>query len=350
MLEKTPKQLPFSKTAAPPRGLRRAATGAIGRPRVLPPERLRLDHDLELDDPGKQAFEAPDEAPGRQVRLESLVREWLLDLQVLGRSRTTIDWYDQKLRWYLQHGEAITLDQLTGFELKRFLAEQQSRGLSENTVHGDFQTIKAFANWALREGYGVDPALLRVRAPKVARQEMETYSAEQQQAILRVAPAGWARMAVAILLGTGMRVGELCALSLDDLEDDDEATFLKIRRGKGSKFRRVPVSHQLRRELIRYLNRTRPSCSSEQLLVLRDGRAVSVECVSRFFQRLGRRVGFRIHAHKFRHTFATEYLRRGGEIERLRRILGHTTYVMVMRYVHLDKGDLYLGFDQCAPF
>ena len=51
-----------------------------------------------------------------------------------------------------------------------------------------------------------------------------------------------------------------------------------------------------------------------------------------------------------RHTFATEYLRRGGEIERLRRILGHTTYVMVMRYVHLDKGDLYRDFESCAPF
>jgi integrase len=48
-------------------------------------------------------------------------------------------------------------------------------------------------------------------------------------------------------------------------------------------------------------------------------------------------------------TFATEYLRRGGEMERLRRILGHTTYVMVMRYVHLDKGDLGKDFDERSP-
>src|ERR1035437_5458248 len=46
------------------------------------------------------------------------------------------------------------------------------------------------------------------------------------------------------------------------------------------------------------------------------------------------------------YTFGTEYVRRGGEVERLRRILGHTTYVMVMRYVHLDKADL--GKDYCA--
>jgi integrase/recombinase XerD len=84
--------------------------------------------------------------------------------------------------------------------------------------------------------------------------------------------------------------------------------------------------------------------------VLRDGRPVSVACVSLVFQRLRRLVGFRVHAHKFRYTFAIEYLRRGGGIERLCRILGHTTYVMVMRYVHLDKGDLYRDFDQCAPF
>ena len=54
--------------------------------------------------------------------------------------------------------------------------------------------------------------------------------------------------------------------------------------------------------------------------------------------------------HKFRHTFATEYLRRGGEMERLRRIVGHTTYSTVMRYVHLDKGDLGRDFDQWSPF
>ncbi len=52
----------------------------------------------------------------------------------------------------------------------------------------------------------------------------------------------------------------------------------------------------------------------------------------------------------FRHTFATEYLRKGGDIERLRRVLGHSSYVMVMRYLHLDKGDLGKDFDLRSPF
>jgi integrase/recombinase XerD len=153
-----------------------------------------------------------------------------------------------------------------------------------------------------------------------------------------------------ILLGTGMRVGELCALTVEDIEDEGEAAFFKARHGKGAKFRRVPVSHRLRRELIRYMNRIRPQSSVHELLLRADGQPVYLGTVSELLKRIRRRVGFRVHAHKFRHTFATEYLRQGGEIERLRRILGHTTYAMVMRYVHLDKGDLYRDFDERTPF
>jgi len=75
-----------------------------------------------------------------------------------------------------------------------------------------------------------------------------------------------------------------------------------------------------------------------------------VQSACNMLQRIRAKVGFPLHAHRFRHTFATEYLRRGGEMERLRRILGHTTYLMVMRYVHLDKGDLGKDFDERSPF
>jgi site-specific recombinase XerD len=84
--------------------------------------------------------------------------------------------------------------------------------------------------------------------------------------------------------------------------------------------------------------------------VLQDGKSVSVECFTQMLRRLKKLIGFAVHAHKFRHTFATEYLKRGGEIERLRKILGHTSYAMVMRYVHLDRGDLARDFDQRTPF
>ena len=282
--------------------------------------------------------------------VRALLREWLLELKVMGRSARTVDWYQQKMDWYRRSGGVENLEELNAFELKRFLAEQQERGLSDNTIHGFFQVIKSFANWCAREEYPVDPSLLRMRPPKVALKEMATYTPEQVKAIFDTAKVGWPQLAVKILLGTGIRVGELSNLLLEDVEDDEDAMFLKIKRGKGAKFRRVPVSQRLRREIIRYINRSRPDSSAPNLILLSSGRPVSVQTACELLQRLHKKLGFPLHAHKFRHTFATEYLRRGGEMERLRRILGHTTYSMVMRYVHLDKGDLGRDFDQHSPF
>lgn len=340
------KPMRFSKTDAP---AFRASRGLTGRPRALPERLVRP-----APETGELAPPAPLPHPEAELasryRIEPLVREWLLELQVRGRSPRTIAWYAHKMEWFERYGSAKTLAELTGLEFKRYLAQELERGISDNSLHGHFQVLKAFGNWACHEGYPVDPAFMRVRAPKVAQKEMESFSQQQVAAILAATSEGWPRIAVAILYGTGMRVGELCALTLEDVEDDGDAAFLKIKRGKGAKFRRVPVSRQLRRELVRYVNRQRPDYASDRLLVLSDGTPVTVGCVSHLFSRLHRRLGFRVYAHKFRHTFATEYLRRGGEIERLRRILGHTTYVMVMRYVHLDKGDLYRDFETCAPF
>jgi len=103
----------------------------------------------------------------------------------------------------LQSSGAETLEQVNGFELKRYLAARQGQGLADNSIHGDFETIKAFCNWALRERYPVDASVLRVRAPKVAQKEPETYSADQLDLVLQTAPAGWARIAIFILSARG---------------------------------------------------------------------------------------------------------------------------------------------------
>jgi site-specific recombinase XerD len=266
-----------------------------------------------------------------------------------GRSARTIQWYQQKVEAYLNSDCHSTLDAFTADALRSYIAGLQDRHLAENTVHGCFQVLRSLANWADREGYSVDPALLRLGAPKLPELEVETYSQEEVEAVVRIASPAWARLAVQILFGTGLRLSELCALEMDDFEDEVDSTFLKVRRGKGGKFRRVPVSPRLRKAIQRYLRGGRPESSSAQLMLLRDGRPVSIETCSRMLNRLGNALGYRVHAHKFRHTFATAYLRNGGDIERLRRILGHTTYAMVMRYVHLRKDDLYIDFERRTP-
>lgn len=126
---------------------------------------------------------------------------------------------------YLSGGGVRTLDRLTGSELKRYLADLQGRGLSAETVHGCFCQG---AGWAARESYEVDASVFRVRPPKVPQKEMETYSEAQLEAVLTAAPDGWPRLAILMLLGTGMRVGELCPL-LEPVRPDTSAVLVCVR-------------------------------------------------------------------------------------------------------------------------
>ncbi len=224
------------------------------------------------------------------------------------------------MRLYLAASGIRLLHQLTGTELKRHLGELQDRGLSPDTVHGHFATLRAFAGWAARENHPVDTSFFRVRPAQGAQREMETYSEVQLERILEAAPEGSPRLAILILLGTGMRVGELCALTVDDIEDEGEAAFFKDQAGQGRQVQAGACQPPAR-------SRTDPlpqpgsaadlslpsSCSA------RTASRVWLETVTELLKRITRRFGFRVHAHRFRHALATEYLRQGGEIERLRR-------------------------------
>ena len=80
--------------------------------------------------------------------MRALLREWLLELKVMGRSPADVDWYAQKMDWYRRSGGVENLEELNAFEFKRFLTEQLERGLSDNTIHGFFQVIRALPTGA----------------------------------------------------------------------------------------------------------------------------------------------------------------------------------------------------------
>ena len=117
----TPKPLGISKTVRDFGSLTREPDGVRGRPRnVLPASIPRP-----LEEPRLE----PAAEHGGDVALEALVREWLLELKVMGRSPRTIDWYAQKMRSYLGASNATRLSQLTAFELKRFPGPGRVPGL-----------------------------------------------------------------------------------------------------------------------------------------------------------------------------------------------------------------------------
>ena len=154
---------------------------------------------------------------------------------------------------------------------------------------------------------------------------------------------------VCLLLDTGLRISEALSLTKNDVDLDNLA--IKV-YGKGGKHRLVPFSLELRKLLWRWLQRT-PGPDAGLLFATKNHTQISVRNCSREFKAFGTKLGIagvRVSPHTCRHTFACEYLRGGGNLEFLRRILGHSSILTTQRYLRsLGVEDLQAVHDRLSP-
>ena len=144
---------------------------------------------------------------------------------------------------------------------------------------------------------------------------------------------------ILFLLDTGCRISEALNVRVREIDFDN---LLVVLDGKGRKQRVVPFSFELRKAMFRYCkeaNRTPDSL----LFANRSGTILGRRNVLRSVKLLCRDLGFEPPArtlHSFRHTFAVNYLRRGGSAFHLQKVLGHSTLEMTRRYANLVTSDL----------
>src|SRR5581483_2720489 len=144
---------------------------------------------------------------------------------------------------------------------------------------------------------------------------------------------------VLFLLDTGCRISEALSVRVPDVDLDNLLVTLD---GKGRKQRVVPFSFELRKSLYAVCKESRRA--PDALLFENRGRTKLMRCnVLRDVKTLCRNLGFdppRRTLHAFRHTFAVNYLRRGGSVFHLQKVLGHSTLEMTRRYANLVTADL----------
>jgi site-specific recombinase XerD len=153
-----------------------------------------------------------------------------------------------------------------------------------------------------------------------------------------------------LLLDTGLRIGELVNLKIDDV--NMSGGLLKV-MGKGKKERIVPVGNNAQRVLQRYLFRHRPKPARlgiENVFLSVHGTPLTENGIKLMFTRLAKRSRVhRLHAHLCRHTFVTRYLINGGDVFTLQQILGHSTLEMVRHYVNLASNHVAMQHQRFSP-
>jgi integrase/recombinase XerD len=156
-----------------------------------------------------------------------------------------------------------------------------------------------------------------------------------------------------LLLDTGLRSSELCALNLGDV--DLKSGKILVRGGeaggaKGGKGRTVYLGAAARRAVWRYLV-TRDDKTDERAPLFSAGlRHLTRDALRHLVGRLGHAADVKdAHPHRFRHTFAITYLRWGGDVFTLQRLLGHGSLDMVQYYARLAQVDLEQAHRRASP-
>jgi site-specific recombinase XerD len=270
--------------------------------------------------------------------LDKHLQEWLRECRYLKNlSDRTLESYEHCWRMIRPFLEAADGD--WGRAMMDFAATGRRNPGGVNIV---VRSMKPFVRWLHTNGLVDKPIVLRKQKEPVLLTRTLT---EQEVAHLVGYKPGSRRSrrahtAAMVVLDCGLRSAECLNLRLEDVNLDDQLIEVM---GKGSRQRVVPFSHELRRRLFLWVRGLSPD--AVYLFPTRRGRPVSYRNATRDLESVGEELGLKLHWHLFRHTFGTLFIRNGGEVTRLQRILGHRSITTTLRYVHLQPGDLKLDHE-----
>ena len=221
----------------------------------------------------------------------------------------------------------------------------RAKGLKATGCNSIIRAINSYLHWQSAGERKCGPGCQHLRVPSLKEPQLilPTLTGHQADLLIKWKPKNFYQRRLhllgLLLLDTGCRITEALSLRVSEIDFDNLLVTLD---GKGRKQRVVPFSFELRKTIFRYVAdfRRKPDLL---LLASRNETMLGRRVMLRDVKQLCKRLGFdppprTLHA--FRHTFAVNYLRRGGSVFHLQKILGHSTLEMTRRYANLMTSDL----------
>jgi len=222
------------------------------------------------------------------------------------------------------------------------------RPYAPTSVGRALSAVRSFHRFLLREGVTTRDPAAGVARPKLPRALPHPLTVDEVRAILEMPEADSVgglrdRAWLELLYASGLRVSELTALDVDDV--DLEANAVRV-LGKGGKEREVPIGRHANDAVGAYLSRSRPELASPRsraalFLNTRGGR-LTRQSVGRLLEGYARRTGIRrrVTPHDLRHSFATHLLDGGADVRVVQELLGHVSVATTQIYTLVTREHL----------
>jgi integrase/recombinase XerC len=282
-----------------------------------------------------------------------------------GLSPRSVRAYATDIEGLLEHASRrgrSSVSEITLADLRSWLALQQTTGRARSTLARKASAARTFTRWASRTGRTGSDVGTRLARPKSHRTLPHVLAHGEMDELLASAAdrANNDHDAVSVrdlailelLYATGMRVGELCGLDIDDIDGHRRTARVF---GKGAKERTVPYGVPAQRALDLWLDAARPTLvqpgSGPALFLGRRGRRIDPRAVRTLVHEQLRAVEDApdLGPHGLRHTAATHLLEGGADLRSVQELLGHATLATTQIYTHVSVDRLKRAYDKAHP-
>ncbi|MHB9130396.1 MAG: tyrosine-type recombinase/integrase [Armatimonadota bacterium] len=264
----------------------------------------------------------------------------------------TIEFYRCNLNFLVAAAGDRLPSSLTTQQLKLLIQYyRRVRQWSIGTTNHAVTTWKVFFHYLKDEHVVVVSPMDDINKLKGSQYLPEPYSDDEIRRMLIAANEGALglrnRAMLYVLLDTGIRLSELLGLRLENVFLHQQ--LLRV-FGKGRKERTVAFCDEVRQALEAYMVIRSQIALTDAFWVNPKGESLSKNSFTAMLHQIALVAGVeKAHVHRFRHTFATVYLRNGGHAQHLQRLLGHTTPTMTQRYTHLTDADACADHGKASP-
>ena len=278
----------------------------------------------------------------------------------LSRSVHTVRAYTGDVASLLEHAARLGVTAPAGLDLavlRSWLARSRSSGAARTTLARRGSSARVFTAWACRRGLAPTDAGALLASPKGHRPLPDVLRPDEAARLVEQVDGDRVedlrdRVVLELLYATGIRVGELCGLDVDDV--DTERRVVRV-LGKGARERSVPYGAPAAHAVDRWVTTGRPrwataSSGAALLLGRRGGRLDPRAARSLVHRRLAAVPGAPdLGPHGLRHSAATHLLEGGADLRSVQELLGHATLATTQIYTHVSVERLRTSYAQAHP-
>lgn len=269
---------------------------------------------------------------------ETYIDDYLSAKQVEGCSEKTIKYYQATLLMMVSTLQK-SVRKITTEDLREYLGNyQSSRGSSRITIDNIRRIFSSFFGWLEDEDIIIKSPVRRIHKVKSSTKVKETYSDEDLEQLRDKCENKRDIALIDLLTSTGMRIGELVRLNVNDINFEERECVVL---GKGNKQRVVYFDARSKIHLLNYLSSRNDSSQSLFVSLHFPHQRMSINGIESRLKKLGKKVGIKkVYPHKFRRTLATNAIDKGMPIEQVQKLLGHERIDTTLHYAMVKQSNV----------